>query len=389
MKDRLRQELPFFLAIAFVVVLAGLVYYIKFHRPQDFKHPGTPMTAANASCIKLVARLDWHAPQWGVQLAISNDGRVLALENDHQVTVWTDDGQGTLKPTHTFAYVESSEGCCMLPRTEFTLSPNGQFLATSYTKQEQSTVRLWRVKDEALLFQFTTSSHEVRRLTFSPDSTHLLYTYGGDVYLWDVATGQRIAIGEEHDMKHVTFAPDSGLFYLTERTLEYINPNTTSSRSVIRGLIRPERLVVALRGNLLAIQDGHAITLYDARDYRSVWRLDDSTTVGNLWKLSDNGRYLLTVKGDNIRTFDIEQQRLLAEIPVTSYDRLSESTLSPSGDLLALYRYPYTVVFWDVRRGQKTATVYDYQLSFPLRFSPDGTFLATHSGHIIGGAVCG
>ena len=387
MRDKLRRELPFLLAISSIVVVAALVYTIKFHRPQGFERPRAPMSAANASCIALVAHLDWHAPQWGVQVAISDDGRVLALENGRQVALWVDDGRGTLKPARAFAYAESPEECCMLPETEFALSPDGKLLATSYTEQGQSTVRLWKVEDETLLFHFTTSSHAVRRLAFSPDGAHLLYAYGGEVYLWDVATGQRVFLGRERDLKHVTFAPNGGLFYLTERTLEYLDPSTLSSRSVIGGLTAPERLAVALAGSLIAIQDGQALTLYDARDYRPIWRLEDVATTGNLWKLSDDGRYVLTVKGGKIRTFDSERRKPLAEIPLTDYDRLADSALSPSGDLLALYRYPYTVVFWDVRSGQKAATVYDERLSFPLRFSPDGTFLATHSGHIIG-AVC-
>ena len=373
MRNTLRRELPFLLLITLIVVVAGLVYEIKFHRAQGFKRPSVPMTAANASCIQLVARLDWRAPQWGVQLAVSNDGRVLALEDAYQVAVWMDAGQGVLKRVRTFAYDESPEVCCMLPRTAFALSPDGRFLATSFTQQERGSVRLWGGEDGALRDQFSTPSDEVRELAFSPDSSRILYTYAGEVYLWDVATGQRAEIGKARALDHVTFAPDGGLFYLTEHTLEYMTPDAAGVRSVITGLSAPERLVVALPGRLIAIQDSQALTVYDARDYRPIWRLDNSAAIGNLWKLSANGRYLLTVKGDTIRTFDIEQQKPLAEIPVTHYDRLPDATLSPSGDLLAFYRYPYTVVFWDVRSGQKAATVYDYQLSFPcvsVRMAP-------------------
>lgn len=107
-------------------------------------------------------------------------------------------------------------------------SPDGQWFAVSHDHgrnrsgvRKPGTVQIWNAKTQALHKEITLDTPGANGTCFSPDSRVLAVTSsdalfgakdskGGELTLWDVATGERIRNiwYEDAELEHVTFSPD-------------------------------------------------------------------------------------------------------------------------------------------------------------------------------------
>ena len=138
--------------------------------------------------------------------AFSLNGTLLATgtESDDRVYVWNvATGQRVATLTNTRNSVQA-----------LAFSPNGKFLAVGDAEH----VFLWNLVSDTLSFDFATAS-VIDGVAFSPDGTLLAAAGGtsaGPVFLWDVATGQRLAAlyakgTAGYGVQGVAFSPDGTL----------------------------------------------------------------------------------------------------------------------------------------------------------------------------------
>jgi serine/threonine protein kinase len=134
-------------------------------------------------------------------IAISSDGRLLAAGGNDKIYLWN---VATRKLTDTLSS----------PKTRGTayavaFSPDGKLLATGWGGYQ---VDLWNVSTRRLL-RVLTVAVPISAVTFSPDGK-LLAAAGGPAFVWDVATGTRVATLHDpgdQDVMDVAFSPDGKL----------------------------------------------------------------------------------------------------------------------------------------------------------------------------------
>jgi RNA polymerase sigma factor (sigma-70 family) len=203
---------------------------VKFPDPDhpNWTHTGSRIRLYDLAADRPLDRFAGHAGD-AHELAFTPDGRTL-LSLDHRdaaVRVW-DVASG--KERRQFRAVRDSERTWSYPVRGAVLSPDGKTLAARYRRADDTTalfgdtvVRLWDVAAGRELHELKGHINEVLGLAFSPDG-RLLVTCGENpiaggrrpsptdrVFVWDVATGQRLAVlpeGLPLGAGCVAFSPD-------------------------------------------------------------------------------------------------------------------------------------------------------------------------------------
>ncbi len=261
-------------------------------------------------------------------LKASPDGRWLVTSHDGTVRLI---GLGTgTRPVR-------EEPGCNPGGAEF--SPDGQWLAAACKGQ----VRVWKGSTGE---ERTLEGHagDVTTLAFSPDGRWLgSADRGGDVYLWDLASGAGRKLGGPgpHEVGVLTFSPDSRRLATgsQDKTVRVWDVASGSSQ-VLRG---HEDVVTAL--------------VFSPDSQRLVSGSHDHTL--RFWDLESGQGRRVDVSGGGV----------------------TKLILSPDGTLLAHSSYKdVRVHLWDMATGEPRGVLLGHQDDvLDMAFSPDSTRLATVS----------
>jgi uncharacterized delta-60 repeat protein len=267
-------------------------------------------------------------------------------------------------------------------------NPDNKILATG---SDDMTARLWDVRTGKEL-QRLKFDNAVSSVAFAPDGKTLAIVSGNTALLWDVQTGKELKRAEHDDwVKAVALSLDG-------KTLATASGKTAWLWGIRIGkeLQRLEHddtiysMAFAPDGKIFATGSwDYTARLWDVRTGKELQRMEHDNTVYEV-AFSPNGKTLATRSRFNntIRLWDVktgkELQRLKHDNLVPPFSLLINSMVfSPDGKILATGSDDNTSRLWDVQTGKQSQRLQHGDPVEAMAFSPDGTTLATVSGHVV------
>lgn len=382
---------------------------------------------------------------WTYSIAFSPDGTMLvATDNDYpqsRILVWQVSSGELLRTLG-----ESSGEVYMVA-----FAPDGETIASIHSDRS---VRFWSAMDGQLVRSIEEHVNDIHDLAFSPDGTalvsgswndrgvqlwsitdmQLLYTmqgYSGPVYsvdyspdgellasalydntagLWRAADGSLLHTleGSARWIDRVAFSPDGAILAVAAcdntvdgldnvvqlwRTSDWVPLRTLEGKRCI------ESVAFSPDGTLLASSWGDGVRLWRVSDGVPVHSLDGYEYYTRDVAFSPDGTILATTGVDNVGVVDAEEKEvvrlwrtadmaLMATLEGPKDLHLSGLAFSPDGTLLASGTghgssrdYDYSIWLWQMPDGAFVQTLEGHKASINhLSFSPDGTLLASGDG---------
>jgi WD40 repeat protein len=305
-------------------------------------------------------------------LAVSRDGRMIALGNQRAVLVW--DTAATLAAgagRQLFAFQEHE---VLVQRLAF--SPDGKWLASSGDR-----ICLWDLSDGRLQHTFSAPNSYLLGLAFHPAGEVLAGGSSDAVYLWRTQTGEMVHAFAAHEQRilSLAYSPDG-------KTLASASDDQTvrlwdagcRNMHVIRGYVNMvHTLDISPDGRYLACgTEDQRVRLYDYDNGRilAAWARHNSM----IWRVafSPDGSRLATCSRDrHVLEWAIPGGEAVHRLK-SGDARVASLTYSRDGRLLAVGDTRGAVTLWDVATGRPAQTLAHPETICALAFHPQGDRLA-------------
>jgi WD40 repeat protein len=291
-------------------------------------------------------------------LAFSPDGKTLvtgsgnSLGHDDKIKLW-DVATGL-----ELATLKGPTGGAL----SLAYSPDGKTLASGsgdYNQHgntnEQPEVKLWDMATRQEIASLKGHTYGVYSLAFSPDGKILASgSRDGTVKLWDVATGLEQVTLKSHGnvVYSLAFSPDGKtLAFASGGELTLWNLATGRERfSIKRNAIS---LAYHPDGKTLFVGSGREVILCDVTTGREQATLKG---VAGVWSLSPDGMTLGSGSWDGVKLLHIATGEEIATFK-GHFQSVSSVAFSPDGQTLASGSEDRTVKLWDLAAGQQRATL--------------------------------
>jgi WD40 repeat protein/tRNA A-37 threonylcarbamoyl transferase component Bud32 len=264
-------------------------------------------------------------------------------------------------------------------------SPDGRLLAAG---RDNGSVELWDLLSKKTRLVIQAETGRIRSLIFSPDGKTLA-TAGGALKLWDVESGQQLAVLAGHTSLNSVSVSADGTLLATgslDGTAKTWDVAIRQERAVFKGH-KQRILSVALSpdGKLAASAGGDkTVKVWDAATGKELRTLQGHRDQVESLLFTPDGKLLVSASWDTtVRLWDTATWQ---EIAAFLGGRASSLAVSTDGRLLASGTGAGPVKVWDLARREHVATFHGHRVANTianpfvtvrgLAFTPDGQTLA-------------
>ncbi len=280
-------------------------------------------------------------------------------------------------------------------------SPDGSLLAVG------SSLGIWLYDAADLsLLRFIQSSIYMTDFAFSPDGSRLASPGpDGDVYLWDVQTGEQVQTFNEHPSRviRVAYSPEGSL--LAGGDVDgHVHLWDVQSGAHLASLEVSAKLVVELAfspdgGTLAAAGRRDTISLWDVQSFEELWSIP--VPAADEWSTDNVASLLFSPDGATLIGGLLEKAKVVLLDPKNGqFEQTLESptdfvtvvAVSPDGNWGASGSAEGTIILWDLINGEQIGTLEGHQGTITaLTFSPDSALLisASTDGKVLSWSVPG
>jgi WD40 repeat protein len=282
-------------------------------------------------------------------VAFSPDGRqIVSGSGDNTVCIWD------MQSTKQITLLQGHHG----PVLSVSFSPDGALVASG---SADGTIRLWDIQalPRSMELLDDANSEPTKGLVISLNGARLVSTAGKLGRVWDVQTGQEIAVLDGHTgiISFLAFSPDSnGLRIVTgseDCTVRVWSTQTGQELANFSGNISPSAVALSAGGTRVVaslLNERMPVTLEEATR--------DTTCAMIVWDVSTGTQLAVFVEQSHV--WDV--------------------ALSPDGSRVVTCSVVGSARLWDVASGDQVAVVGGrHDLFFGVGFSPDGLRVVSNS----------
>jgi WD40 repeat protein len=276
----------------------------------------------------------------------------------------------------------------------FAFSPDGKYLAA--TRATQSEVYVWDVATGKRVATLTDGVAYTNGVAFSPDGKHLaalssVYVGTGDAkrldggaLIWDTTTWKLTAtLGKKVRPSGVAvaFSPDSKQLATSgtepavwEVATEKLLGVDTGQTGAVRGIaFSPD-------GKLVAASNGRgAVRAWEAKTGKVIATLKEPGCPGETLAFSPDGKMVLTTGANAVCRWNLATEKADVTVFKTESDFFA-TAISPDQKTLATGGGDGAVLLWDIATGKQIATLTKHKYRvLAIAFSPDGNLVASGS----------
>ena len=214
-------------------------------------------------------------------------------------------------------------------------------------------------------------AHQATSVSFSPDGAVVASGSVGTVLLWDVGTGNVLAIeGHTEQVHSISLSPDGKtLARASSDGIELLDPATAETILMIeRGNV--QKVSLSPDGSILATESH----LWDVESGEIIANLEPDIFGGTVAFSADGTTLASTRQSGDIRLWDVASGNLARTLSGHSALVFWLSFSADGATLASGSRWDGTIRLWDVATGESTATLEEDVRWVSL--SPDGTILA-------------
>ena len=272
-------------------------------------------------------------------------------------------------------------------------SRDGDYIVTG---GKDKTVRVWDAVTHSELMKIEGAGGQV---SMSPDTKRIISTDGNDICVWDTSSGKKLMTlsGHERGIWSVAYSPDGTRIVSgsLDKTVRIWDANTGAELMTLRGhgdsplmadFISPVASVAfSPNGTLIASGSyDYTVKIWNAKTGAEVMTMDKHTSLVNDVAFSPDGACFASASSDGtIRVCDVTTGKEL-HVLRGHKGQASSVTFSPDGKRIVSGATDETFRIWDSAAGIEVQRLSTGGIVWDLRFSSDGSTLATASEKVRG-----